>query len=1094
MEFTILGSVEARRDGRAVPLGGPKQRALLAILLLNANTPVSRDRLVDGLWGERPPPSAVQTLDSYLSKLRRALGADRIARRASGYVVRVEPGELDFHRFEALVTAAHNARGPADTSRLLAEALALWQGTAFSDLLYEPFANEASERMEERRLGAIEERLDADLALGSGPELIDEIEALVRKHPLRERLLGQLMLALYRAGRQADALAALQRARHGLAEQLGLEPGPQLRELERLILQHDAGLDAARSPAPAAVRTRRHRRVLAGAATATALAAVVIVAVFATGGGGGAPLGAKATDRLLAIDAASGTLADSIELPDTPSGMTFGLGSLWITSPNRQEVLRVDPSSREVTDRIPVAGQPGSIVTGAGAIWVASTLGGSIQRIDPATDRATQTIRLGGANTGAIAFYAGRLWVADTIDHALVVVDARTGEITNTYSLDLRPTAVVAGPAGVFAADSGQHAIVEIDQRTGRQLQEISVGNGPVALAEADGSLWVANSLDATVTRVDPQRGVVARTIAVGSGPAALAVARGAIYVANQYSRNVSRIDLRTNRVTTTNAGGEPATLAAGMGKVWVASAPSSAAHRGGSLAILSPQRFTTIDPALQFSAPPPIFGKLAYDGLVTFESAPGPAGLRLIPDLALALPTPENGGTTYRFRLRRGIRYANGRAVRAADFRRGIERLFLVDSPGVDYFAGIVGAERCTRRRCNLAQGIEIDDAAGTVVFHLRTPDPDFLFKLTPLEFAAPIPPGIPNRDVGTAPMPGTGPYRILHWTRREIRFVRNPYFHEWSHAAQPDGVPDQIVWRFTTSPASAERAVAQGRADWIFGAVELNRLHSLELRFPSQIHTNPAFVFEFVPLNTHRPPFDDVRVRRALNFAIDRAKIARMYGGPGIATPWCQAIASGMEGYERRCPYTAKPNARGTWTAPDLATARRLVAASGTRGEQIDVWGSTDEGTVPQAVVRYFASVLRSLGYRTRLHLVPRSSYTASLRRTLQLSVDGDWLADYPAPSSYVPGFFGCHGGYSNGFVCDATLERQIASASTLQVRDPHDAAGAWARVDRRITDQALFVPTVQLEQPELVSKRVRNYEYHPVWGFIADQAWLH
>lgn len=168
--------------------------------------------------------------------------------------------------------------------------------------------------------------------------------------------------------------------------------------------------------------------------------------------------------------------------------------------------------------------------------------------------------------------------------------------------------------------------------------------------------------------------------------------------------------------------------------------------------------------------------------------------------------------------------------------------------------------------------------------------------------------------------------------------------------------------------------------------------------------------------------------------------------------------------------------------------------MSRSGTRGELVEVWGIAEQLGVPRELPAYVASVLRALGYRTRVHVVPGASISYGQRRGFQLSADGDWSPDYPSPSAFLPPFFGCHGGYSNGFVCDATLERQIASASTLQVRDPHDAAGAWARVDRRITDQALFVPTVQLEQPELVSKRVRNYEYHPVWGFIADQVWLH
>ena len=250
-----IGRGTQRRRGRGA--GRSKQRALLAILLLDANTAVSRDRLSEGLWGERQPPGAAQTLDSYLSKLRRVLGPDRIVRRAPGYLLRVEPGELDLDRFERIVASAREAPDGPAALRALGQAFALWPGQALSDVLSEPFAAEASRRLDERRLVALEERFDIELALGRGAELVEELEALVRQHPLRERLLGQLMLALYRSGRQADALDCLQRARHELAGDLGLEPGPQLRELERQILRHDESLATTRRlPRPASADCR----------------------------------------------------------------------------------------------------------------------------------------------------------------------------------------------------------------------------------------------------------------------------------------------------------------------------------------------------------------------------------------------------------------------------------------------------------------------------------------------------------------------------------------------------------------------------------------------------------------------------------------------------------------------------------------------------------------------------------------------------------------------------------------------------------------------------------------------------------------------
>jgi YVTN family beta-propeller protein len=1068
VEFAILGPVEARGNGAALPLGGPKQRALLAMLLLSANEPVSRDRLIAGLWGEDPPPSAPQSLDSYVSRLRRLLGPDRVLRRAPGYLLVLEPGELDLDRFERLVER-----------RSLGEALDLWRGPALADVLYEPFANEEAERLEQRRLAVVEERIDDDLAQGAGARLLPELDDLVRRHPLRERLLAQRMLALYRAGRQADALAAMQEARHRLAGELGIEPGPQLRDLERRILLHDPSLDHRPRRTVLAPPGRR-RALLAAALT---LGVVAAVAVVLASGDGSPPAAARAlTDRVVAIDAATGRTVRAAELPGSPGAAVAAAGSLWIADPDDQLVLRLDPESGEVADRIPVEG-PGGLVASGGAVWATSTLGAAV-RIDPATGRITQTVAIGSTNLSAIGARPGEVWVADATNRSLVVLDARTGAVKATHPLELRPTGVATVDHTVWVTAHDEGLIAQVDPTSGRTLQTVRVGNGPAALAVAGGALWVANNLDSTVSRVDPRTGAVAATVAVGSGPAALAGAGRSLWVASQYAGTVARIDTATNRVTrTVRVAGQPTSLAVTGGRVWTGSAPSPSAHRGGTLTLLSTAPMPTIDPGLHYQSSPLQFGRLVYDSLVSFRVTPGPAGLQLVPDLAVALPSPARGGTSYTFRLRRGIRYSDGRALRAADFRRGIERLFRIRSFGASYFGGVVGARACRRRpaRCSLAAGIATDDRTGSVAFRLRSPDPDFLFKLTVFSYAAPIPPGVPDREVGRTPVPGTGPYRIARFEDGELRLVRNERFREWSHAAQPAGNPDVIAWRPAASFDAAARAVEQNRGDWIFGLLPPARLPAIRLAHPAQVHTNPSLIFDFIPLNTHRPPFDDVRVRRALNFAVDRAKVARMYG-PGVATPRCQALLPGLPGHRPYCPY---PH--------DLAKAKALVAASGTRGQRVDVWGTTDEIGTPRRMPAYVAGVLRSLGYRVRLHVRPIASITPSLRRRIQLSVDGDWLADYPAPSAYLPQFFGCHGGLTNGYVCDRRLDRMMERATRLQLSDGRRAAAAWAAVDLRITDRALWVATVNIKPPQLVSSRVRNYQFHPVWDFIADQAWV-
>jgi DNA-binding SARP family transcriptional activator len=226
---------------------GAKQRALLAVLLLHANEVVSTDRLLDELWGDEPPEARTAALRVRLSQLRKALdieGSNPIVTRAPGYSIEVRPEQLDLHRFERLVEAA-GASEPREAAEQLREALGLWRGQALADFAYEPFAQAAIGRLEELRLLAVEKRIDADLALGRHAELVGELASLVAEHPLQEGLHGRLMLALYRSGRQAEALEAYQAARRVLVDELGIEPGPALQELEKTILRQDPSLELA---------------------------------------------------------------------------------------------------------------------------------------------------------------------------------------------------------------------------------------------------------------------------------------------------------------------------------------------------------------------------------------------------------------------------------------------------------------------------------------------------------------------------------------------------------------------------------------------------------------------------------------------------------------------------------------------------------------------------------------------------------------------------------------------------------------------------------------------------------------------------------
>ena len=289
MQYRVLGNFEVWSDGGEVALGAPKQRALLAALVLHANELVSVDRLIDDLWGERPPASAAKVVQVYVSQLRKALGSagrEAIVTRPCGYLVRLDPEQLDAYRFERLLADGRKELSTghaAEAAAKLEEALGLWRGRALADFAYEPFAQAAIARLEELRLVATEERIDAGLSLGRHADLVGELEGLAGDHPLRERFRAQLMLALYRSGRQAEALEAYQVARRALVDELGIDPGRSLQELEKAILRQEPALELAEAsprvvPATGSEREAPNRTILVVSCSDGSLSPLVALA------------------------------------------------------------------------------------------------------------------------------------------------------------------------------------------------------------------------------------------------------------------------------------------------------------------------------------------------------------------------------------------------------------------------------------------------------------------------------------------------------------------------------------------------------------------------------------------------------------------------------------------------------------------------------------------------------------------------------------------------------------------------------------------------------------------------------------------------
>ena len=481
VEFRLLGPVEVRIGGSVVPFSGAKQRALLALLLLHANEVVPRDRLIDELWGEVSTPNAGHRLETHISRLRKTLELNgQLVSGGGGYALEVDPMLIDAHRFERLLEEGRREAAAGQTAeavRTLREALSLWRGGALADLAYEPFARSEVERLEELRVAAIEERVDLDLALGRHRDVVAGLDALTAKHPLRERLRAQLMLALYRSGRQPEALEVYQEFRRRLSEELGLEPGPAIQQLELSILNREPALDLAARDAPsdasppvraAAVRPafRVHRRRLMLLVGAPALLALVLTAVvLATRGGrAGRPAGIPG-DAVGAISPSAGAVRAVVPLGTSPSTLAAGDGAVWVANANAGTVSRIDPSTRAVVETIPVGSSPSGIAVGAGAVWVANNDDETVSRIDPGVNRVVQTIPVGNAPTG-VAVGDGSVWVANSSDGTLTRIDAITGDVITTIALGAGATNVAVGAGAVWVSDEAGNRVFRVDPQS----------------------------------------------------------------------------------------------------------------------------------------------------------------------------------------------------------------------------------------------------------------------------------------------------------------------------------------------------------------------------------------------------------------------------------------------------------------------------------------------------------------------------------------------------------------------------------------------------------------------------------------------------
>jgi peptide/nickel transport system substrate-binding protein len=420
----------------------------------------------------------------------------------------------------------------------------------------------------------------------------------------------------------------------------------------------------------------------------------------------------------------------------------------------------------------------------------------------------------------------------------------------------------------------------------------------------------------------------------------------------------------------------------------------STSGKEGGTLSILTPSFTDFQDPQLGYEATGWEARYNVYIPLLTYAHAEGKAGTKVIPGLAEDLPKITDGGKTYTLTLRKGLKYSDGTPVKASDAKFAIQRIFDTNSKGIPLYTNIVGAEDYEAGKAKDISGIEPNDKTGQIVFHLVNPDGTFVFELG-LQFTAPVPPDSPGKYDPSNPIPSTGPYHFTEitpgksWTQE-----RNPFWEKNNAkilSDLPGGHVDKITSTVVTNFSSATTQVEQNKADDLTDPPPTDRLGEVQSRYPDRFQKQPTVSTYYYYMNTQAPPFDDIKVRQAVNFAIDREAIQRIYGG--LQEPTENVLPPTMAGYEKLNQY---PH--------DMAKAKQLIKEANPSDKDITVWTDTD--TPNDKAGEYLQSVLKDLGFNAKLKIVNGSVYFDVIGNQKTADNDigwNDWFEDFPHPNDF-------------------------------------------------------------------------------------------
>lgn len=1077
MEFRLLGPIEVVRDGRSLALGGAKPRALLALLLIHANEVVSRDRLIEALWGDRPPGTADHSLDVQISRLRKVFEADDVLlTRSGGYVLDVDPERIDIHRFERMLDEGRRAYAAGDAAAALATltaALGLWRGAALADLAYESFAHTEIERLEDLRLVAVEERMEAELALGHHDRLVPELESRTAKYPLRERLRGQHMLALYRSGRQAEALRVYTETRTQLVDELGIEPSQSLRDLEQAILRQDPALDLPRRR----TATRR-RHALVGVATLVLAGAAVAVMVGLTHGGteraqaiaeadsdafvsaeSGKLVRAAAVrgtvrlafDKtgvwsissngdLTRIDPATGKEVATLGLGIKPAGLVVGEGLVWVTDRNSPTLYRIDPSVNEAVEpfHLPMKGVEtaltGDVAVGAGSVWVghgAFNPGAWVEQLDAKTGRLQHRFPILAGDADHLAFADGALWVASTPSGELRKIDPRTRQPLFTRQLQAQLCCVAAGDGYVWAASNPEGKIWKV-ATNGSVLGTVNLGSPVVSLTYADRALWAALGDDGTAVRIDP---TTDETREYDLGHSVTSVdARGGLVVAG-VRHSIEDI--------TGDLSGDV---------VWIG-------RKGGALF----DSGAPVEPAFTsptWDKPQEMFHYVTCARLLNYADAEGDAGRRLVPEVAEDFPEVSDRGRTFTFRIRKGFGFSppSTQDVTAESFRHAVERSVeltkLFGDPLSPPLSNIAGVQEFYSGKTLHISGVSAK--GNELVFRFLQPEPDLPW-LSALGCAVPVPTPVVKGGL-EKPVPSAGPYYLATLTDNVAVLRPNPNYG----GTRPQRL-DAIVVEFDMSPAEAATRIQNGTLDYFFESQQatLTRDTAAARAAGRRYDLTPNGGMHFYAFNYDRPLFADIRMRRAVQYALDRSALVAASPSGSTALPATRLLVPGILGYDRRQLYPLHA---------DLGTARKLA---GRHGSDVTVWTWDDPYT--EAFNKELRRQLAAIGLHMSILQASQSDSQAEVLAKIRRSdlIWGGLNRHTADPAEYL-----------KDLVLPPAEAKELRRVQTLSSPERERATLALAR---KIEQASLYAVFQMDAWPELVSRRLGCIVHQPEYSGV-------